>query len=79
MRPTKTLGLVMVAASVLACREAPAQQGQAQRSATPVAIAGVVRADTVAQGILACQKDFRGSQPPGDDVTLVVAELVGGS
>jgi glucose/arabinose dehydrogenase len=51
MRPTKTLGLVTVAASLLACREAPAQQGQAPRSATPVAVAGVVRADTVAQGL----------------------------
>jgi sigma-B regulation protein RsbU (phosphoserine phosphatase) len=33
-------------------------------------------AHQVATQIMACQLDFRGTQPPGDDVTLVVAELV---
>ena len=33
-------------------------------------------ADEAAKAIIACQKDFRGTQPPGDDVTLVVAQLV---
>jgi phosphoserine phosphatase RsbU/P len=33
-------------------------------------------AHQVAADIIACQTEFRGAQPPGDDMTLVVAELV---
>jgi sigma-B regulation protein RsbU (phosphoserine phosphatase) len=34
-------------------------------------------APNVASSIMASQEAFRGSQPCGDDVTLVVAELTG--
>jgi serine phosphatase RsbU (regulator of sigma subunit)/CBS domain-containing protein len=41
-----------------------------------LANSGNAPASKVAQDIIACHMEFRGSQPPGDDMTLVVAELV---
>lgn len=39
---------------------------------------GDSQAQPLVSEILRCQQSFRGTQPPGDDVTLVVAELLGG-
>ena len=49
-RPSSMVAVAMAVASVLACREAPAQNA-APASPQPAPTAGVVRADTVARGL----------------------------